>query len=71
MYLNKGLENECFTGKFTKFLLKLFFSEMLMDGCSKNSNKIFSKTLMDASACITKNHRKMSNCSKVMLVSNN
>ena len=33
---------------FPKFSLKLFF-EMLMDGWSKNSNNLFTKTPMDAS----------------------
>ena len=43
---------------FPKFLLKLFF-EMLMDGCSKNSNKLFSGTSMDASEWMKKDHRGM------------
>ena len=34
-------------GIFRKFSLKLFF-KMLMDGCSKNSSNIFSRTPMDA-----------------------
>ena len=48
--LNKGLQNECFTGKFTNIFTKTIFFEMLvMDGCSNNSNNLFYKTPMDAS----------------------
>ena len=39
--------------RFAKFLLKLFF-EMLMDGWSKNSNNLFTKTPMDASEWMNK-----------------
>ena len=41
---------------FSIFSLKLFLLEMLViDGCSKNSNKIFHKTPMDASGWMRKN----------------
>ena len=57
MYLNKGLQNECFTENFPKFFTKafFFFFEMLvMDRYSKNSNNLFNKTSMDASGWIRK-----------------
>ena len=38
---------------FPKFLLKLYF-EILMDGCSKNSNNIFPRTAMDATEWMKK-----------------
>ena len=44
-------------GSFQIFLLKLYF-ERLMDGCSKNSNKIFSGTPMGASEWMKK-HTQM------------
>ena len=40
-------------GSFPKFSLKLFF-EMLMDGCSKNSSNIFSRTRLDTSEWMKK-----------------
>ena len=43
---------------FPKFLLKLYF-EMLMNGCSKNSSNSFSRTPMDASEWMKKNHTEM------------
>ena len=42
-----------------------------MDGRSKNRNNPFSKIPMDASGCMKKDNREMSNCSKVILVPNN
>ena len=59
MYSNKRLQNGCFNGKFPNFLSKLNF-EILMDGCSKNLSKIFSKTPMDASEWMKKKHTGMS-----------
>ena len=53
---------------FPKFSLKLFF-EMLMDGWSKNSNNLFTKTPMDASEWIKK-YKEIINCRKVILVPN-
>ena len=44
MYSNKG----CFNGKVSKIFIKTIFLEMLMDGCSKMSNNIFSRTQMNA-----------------------
>ena len=44
MYLNKGLQNECFTEKFAKIFTKTIFFEMLvMGGCSEDSNSLFDK----------------------------
>ena len=45
-------------GSFPKFSLKLFF-EMPMDGCSKHSNNICSRTPMDASVWMKKDYIKM------------
>ena len=47
-----------------------YYFEMLIDVCSKNSNNLFSRTAMDASGWMKKDHREMSNCSKVILVRN-
>ena len=44
-------------GSFPKFSLKLYF-ETLMDGCSKTSSNIFSRTPMDASEWMKKNIQK-------------
>ena len=44
-------------GSFPKFLSKLYF-EILMDGCSKNSSSIFSRTQMDTSEPMKKNMQK-------------
>ena len=56
MYLNKGPQNECFTGKFPKMFTKTIFFEMLvMGGCSNNSNKLFYETPIDASGWMKKN----------------
>ena len=50
MYLNKGLQNNCFTEKYPKTFTKTFFVEILViGGCSKNSNNLFYKTSMDTS----------------------
>ena len=45
-------------GSFPKFSLKLFF-EIPMDGCSKHSNNICSRTPMDASVWMKKDYIKM------------
>ena len=58
-------------GIFAKFSLKPSFFEMLMDRCSKYSNKLFSRTTMNASEWMKKSQREKSNCSKAILVPNN
>ena len=37
-----------FTGKFPKIFITAMFFEMLMDGCSKNSNNLVSGKPVDA-----------------------
>ena len=46
------------TGSFQKKFSKLYF-EILMNECSKNSSKIFSRTPMDASEWMKKNHTEI------------
>ena len=59
MYLNKGIQNECFTGKFPKIFTKATFFEMIvMDGCSKNSNNFFHKTPMNTSGWMKKDNKE-------------
>ena len=56
---------------FPKFFWNYFFLEMVMDGRSKNWKNLFPNPPMDASGWIKKDHREMSNCSKVIVVPNN
>ena len=71
IYLNNGHGNQFLLGNFAKFSLKPSFFEMLMDRCSKNSNKLFSRTTMNASEWMKKNQREKSDCSIAILVPNN